>query len=116
MKMAPKRFSGLAAVCAMAVIAGTMASNNGSARVAPTPRRTVRRDIDFLVMNMAAPIAEGPNAKIPNPKSQTPNPNALCPSLSTRASFRAPAWVLGLGIWTLGFQKRRARHDALYER
>src|SRR5688572_9522784 len=52
MKMAPKRFSGVAADCAMAVIAGTMASNNGSARVAPTPRRTVRRDIDFLVMNI----------------------------------------------------------------
>src|SRR5688572_18706832 len=111
MKMAPKRFNGLAAVCAMAVIAGTMASNNGSARVAPTPRRTVRRDIDFLVMNMAAPIA-----KIPNPKTQTPNPNALSPSVSTRASLRAPAWALGLGIWTLGFQERRARHDALHER
>ncbi len=35
-----------------AVSAGTIASSNGSARVAPSPRSTVRRDNDVLVMNI----------------------------------------------------------------
>ena len=45
---APNRFVGFAAVCAAAVNAGTIASSNGSARVAPRPRRAVRREICFL--------------------------------------------------------------------
>ena len=43
---------GLAAVCASAVAAGTMESRNGSARVAPIPRSTVRRDMCFFVIIM----------------------------------------------------------------
>ena len=45
---------GLAAVCASAVAAGTIASSNGSASAAPAPRRTVRREIFFLVMNIVS--------------------------------------------------------------
>src|SRR5260221_12938734 len=48
----PKRFTGLAAVPASAESAGTMLSRNGSASVAPMPRRTVRRGIAFLEMNI----------------------------------------------------------------
>ncbi len=45
-----------AAVRAWAVSAGTIASRNGSATAAPNaPRRNVRRDRCFLVMNMATP-------------------------------------------------------------
>jgi hypothetical protein len=48
----PSRRTGLAAVLAQAVAAGIIASNNGSASVAPTPRRNVRRGINFFVMIM----------------------------------------------------------------
>jgi len=41
-----------AAVFRWAVAAGTIASRNGNATVAPSPRRTVRRERCFLVMNM----------------------------------------------------------------
>src|SRR6185369_9912568 len=44
------RRTGLAAVLARGVAAGTIASNNGSASVAPRPRRNVRRGIAFLVI------------------------------------------------------------------
>src|SRR5688572_359776 len=43
----------LAAVAASAVPAGSMASNSGSAIVAPMPRRNVRRFRCFFEMNMA---------------------------------------------------------------
>ena len=49
---APKRGGGFAAVFAMAVNAGTIASRNGSATAAPIPRRNVRRGSDSFVMNM----------------------------------------------------------------
>jgi hypothetical protein len=49
---APKRRVGAAAVRAVAVSAGTMASNNGKASAAPIPLRTVRRGNDRLVMNI----------------------------------------------------------------
>src|SRR6266540_7101338 len=42
-----------AAVFAHAVCAGTIASRNGSATVAPMPPRTVRREMCFFVMNMS---------------------------------------------------------------
>src|ERR1700733_16324968 len=49
---------GAAAVCARATAAGIIASSNGSATTAPTPRRTVRRDKCFLVRNiMSNPLA-----------------------------------------------------------
>src|SRR5689334_10405084 len=57
--MAPNRGTGFAAVAAVAVIAGTMASSSGSARVAPTPRRNVRRGNDCFVMIMTSPLVLG---------------------------------------------------------
>src|SRR5437773_9985273 len=48
----PKRFTGLAEVLARAESAGTMLSRSGSASVAPMPRRTVRRGMAFLAMNI----------------------------------------------------------------
>ena len=53
-KTAPKRRGGFAAVCVVAVSAGTMASSSGSANVAPTPRKNVRRAKHNFVMNMTA--------------------------------------------------------------
>src|SRR5262245_31473880 len=53
MYTAPNRVRGAAAVLTVAVIAGTIASSNGSATVAPTPRRNVRRGNDSLEMNIA---------------------------------------------------------------
>ncbi len=53
MYTAPNRGAGAAAVFAVAVKAGTMASRNGSATVAPMPRRNVRRGKDSLEMNIA---------------------------------------------------------------
>jgi hypothetical protein len=41
---------GLAAVFASAVAAGTIASSKGKAIVAPSPRRNVRRGMNFFVM------------------------------------------------------------------
>src|SRR4029453_260315 len=52
-KTAPKRRTGAAAVPASAVRAGTIESRNGKAIVAPMPRKTVRRDNDSFVMNIA---------------------------------------------------------------
>src|SRR5688500_16446185 len=51
-KTAPKRLMGAAAVSDVRVSAGTIASSSGRASVVPRPFRTVRRDIDDLVMNM----------------------------------------------------------------
>src|SRR5581483_3077651 len=48
-KQPTNRGLGLAAVCASATPAGIMASSSGRARVAPAPRRTVRRDMCFFV-------------------------------------------------------------------
>ena len=42
-----------AAVLANTVRAGTIASSNGNAIVTPMPRSTVRREMCFLVMNIA---------------------------------------------------------------
>src|SRR5262245_25385296 len=50
--MAPKRRVGAAAVRTVGVSAGTIASSNGSASVAPRPRRTVRRGSACFVMNI----------------------------------------------------------------
>ena len=50
MKTKPSRRTGLAAVLASGVAAGTIASSNGSAIVAPMPRRNVRRGMAFLVI------------------------------------------------------------------
>ena len=46
---------GAAAVCAMAVAAGTIASRKGKAMAMPSPRRTWRRERCFFVMNMGLP-------------------------------------------------------------
>src|SRR5580658_2455699 len=55
-KQPTKRGLGVAAVWASAVEAGIIASRSGSARVAPAPRRTVRREMCFLVMNICIPL------------------------------------------------------------
>ena len=49
-KTTPKRVSGFAAVWAMGVIAGAIASRNGRATVAPMPRKTARREICFFML------------------------------------------------------------------
>src|SRR5262245_3256999 len=51
-KRPTNRVLGLAAVCASAVAAGTIASSSGSASVAPAPFKTVRREMCFLVRNI----------------------------------------------------------------
>ena len=50
--ISPKRLAGLALVFAIADRAGTMLSRSGSATAAPRPRKTVRREIVFFVMNI----------------------------------------------------------------
>src|SRR6267142_4321843 len=51
--MHPSRLFGLAAVLLSGVCAGTIDSSSGNATVTPAPRRNVRRERCFLVMNMA---------------------------------------------------------------
>ena len=48
----PKRLIGLPAVFCSADSAGIMLSSSGSASIEPMPRKTVRRGIDLLVMNI----------------------------------------------------------------
>src|SRR3989442_798046 len=57
-KQPTNRGFGLAGVCANAVAAGSIASKSGSASAPPAPRRTVRREMCFLLTNMvdASPI------------------------------------------------------------
>src|ERR1700730_4973104 len=61
-KQPTNRGFGLPAVCANAVAAGTIASSSGSASAAPAPRRTVRREMCFLVINIVelSPVNEPP--------------------------------------------------------
>src|SRR6185295_13357999 len=58
-KIAPNRFVGVAAVSAVRVRAGTMASSSGNDSVAPMPRSTVRRDTDDFGMNMTLLYLQG---------------------------------------------------------
>src|ERR1700720_1525228 len=51
--MHARRVLGTAAVFATGVCAGTMESSNGSAKDTPMPRKIVRRERCFLVMNIA---------------------------------------------------------------
>src|SRR6185436_4272709 len=53
-KIPTKRVGGLAAVWASSVRAGIIASNSGSAKVTPAPRRNVRRGMCFFVRYMMA--------------------------------------------------------------
>src|SRR5215471_5319770 len=55
---APNRLSGFAAVFAVGVNAGTIASKKGSAMAAPMPRRIVRRDIDIFVANIVVSFSD----------------------------------------------------------
>ncbi len=48
----PSRRTGLAGVCASAVMEGIIASRSGSATVAPIPRRNVRRGRAFFKIIM----------------------------------------------------------------
>src|SRR6185503_13345884 len=54
---APKRRVGAAAVRTVGVRAGTIASSSGNARVAPSPRRTVRRGSACFVMNIRCSLS-----------------------------------------------------------
>ena len=54
----PSRRTALAGVWASAVIAGTIASSSGSARVACIPFRNIRRGNAFLVMIMSNSSSE----------------------------------------------------------
>src|SRR5919197_537428 len=58
-KRPTNRGFGLAAVCASAVAAGTIASSSGSASVAPAPFKTVRREMCFLVRNINGALLTG---------------------------------------------------------
>src|SRR5688500_9354048 len=51
-KQPTNRGFGVAAVCASAVAAGTIASTSGRASATPAPRRTVRRGMCFFVINI----------------------------------------------------------------
>src|SRR5579864_1085452 len=51
-KIPVKRVFAAAAVLLKGVCAGTIESSRGSASATPAPRRTVRRDMYFLVMNI----------------------------------------------------------------
>src|SRR5688572_1015982 len=78
-KMAPNRRVGAPAVLTVAVSAGTIASSNGSARVAPIPRSIVRRDNALFVTNMAdlrgrRPMAYG-LSKERSPDQLKPSPS-----------------------------------------
>src|SRR5437667_2669817 len=52
--MNPRWGVGRAAVCARAVHAGIIASSKGRPTAMPAPRRNVRRERCFLVMNMSS--------------------------------------------------------------
>ncbi len=65
MKTKPSRRTGLAAVFASGVAAGTIASSNGNAIVAPTPRRNVRRGMNFFVMNILIPFTRTDFSEFP---------------------------------------------------
>ena len=54
--MHPRRVFGLAAVFLKGVCAGNMDSRKGNAIVTPAPRKNVRRQRCFFVMNMTAPL------------------------------------------------------------
>src|SRR5262249_42207068 len=56
---------GLAAVCARAVQAGTIASSSGRPIVTPAPRRNVRRERCIFVMNIGAPEPEMADCGLP---------------------------------------------------
>src|SRR5262249_4859492 len=58
--IAQRRVLPTAAVLRRGVWAGTMASRNGNARVAPIPRRTVRREMCFFSINIAFPRSVDP--------------------------------------------------------
>src|SRR5437867_4942047 len=91
--MNPNRGVGFAAVRVRSESAGTIASNSGSANVAPTPRRNVRRGNDILVMmNMTS--STFPDAR---PEGRARN-----------ATRRRPELQLGRGSSHL---KRRALDD-----
>ena len=52
----PNRSCGFAAVFAVAVNAGTIASSRGRATVAPMPCKNVRRPSDIFVMNITGSL------------------------------------------------------------
>ena len=75
--MATNRLFGLAGVCARSVAAGTIASSNGRASVAPAPLRTVRRGIRRFARNIAHALPE----LISSCRLSLPDDGALVPYL-----------------------------------
>src|SRR5687768_14437458 len=93
------RIFGVAAVCARAVAAGTMASRSGRASVTPAPRSTVRRDRYLLVRNMTSLSLkphEHVNSQLPTPDCQLPTPNCQLPTPNCQSAVGL------LGTWRLG--------------
>src|SRR5580698_5245006 len=72
-KMPVKRVLGFAAVLLINVCAGIIESSSGNASAIPAPRRIVRLDMCFLVMNMITPplfivpLTRCPNLVLPVP-------------------------------------------------
>src|SRR5262245_4308314 len=62
-----------AAVCARAVCAGIIASSSGSPTATPAPRRNVRRDKCFLVMNIIGSLIARNLFRSPHPELRAVN-------------------------------------------
>src|SRR5436190_1070837 len=56
------RTGGLDDSAALALRSGSMASSNGNASVAPTPRRTIRREMGKREVVMSSPVGRSRNA------------------------------------------------------
>src|SRR5262245_44192641 len=87
--MQPSRVLGMAAVFFRGVCAGTIDSRNGNATVTPAPRKNVRRERCFLVMNIySTPFVRKSNSKRVNNKSEsTVNTEAQTLTASRRHPF-----------------------------
>src|SRR5215467_702814 len=73
---------GFAAVLLSGVCAGSIDSSNGNARVTPVPRRNVRRERDFFVMNIRPPTISLAFEMVHSsqfPESETKTGNPLMP-------------------------------------
>src|SRR2546422_8562558 len=87
--MAPNRVRGLAAVCASGVAAGTIDSRKGKAMVTPAPRRNVRRERCFFVMNIMIFSSSETARSSLYPERVTRNYSLLAPHREQFAALRA---------------------------
>src|SRR6478672_647556 len=85
---------GFAAVLLSGVCAGNIDSSNGNAIVTPVPRRNVRRERDFYVMNIGPPTISLAfemvrSSQFPESETKTGNPLAPRPGSPTaRPAYR----------------------------